>query len=144
MPGHGQPDDDEFAFLDRFGQWMALNSEAIYSTRPWKICGEGPTNGAGQTPYGPLPSYVPGDIRFTTKGDSLYAIALAWPENGMLTIKSLASNSPLYPGGVARIGLLGSEPNLRWPRSADGITVKMPGNAPCDYAYVFKISPLGA
>ena len=45
LPGHGRPDDDEFAFLDKFGAWMALNSEAIYSTRPWKIAGEGPTKG---------------------------------------------------------------------------------------------------
>ena len=40
LPGHGRPDDDEFAFLDKFGAWMALNSEAIYSTRPWKILGK--------------------------------------------------------------------------------------------------------
>ena len=43
LPGHGRPDADEMAFLDKFGAWMALNSEAIYSTRPWKIAGEGPT-----------------------------------------------------------------------------------------------------
>ena len=144
LPGHGQPDSDELAFLDRFGEWMRLNSEAIYSTRPWKIDGEGPTKGAGATPYGALPTYVAGDIRFTTKGDALYAIALAWPEDRKLVIRSLASNSSYYAGEIARIGLLGSEANLKWSRSAEGVTVNLPQKPPCDYAYVFKINPSGA
>ena len=145
LPGHGRPDDDEFAFLDKFGAWMALNSEAIYSTRPWKTYGEGPTQGAGGSLYGgPARQFVAGDIRFTSKGDALYAIALAWPEDRRLVIKSLASDSPHYRGEIARIGLLGSESNLVWSRSADGVTISLPEKPPCDYAYVFKVSPLGA
>ena len=123
---------------------MALNSEAIYSTRPWEIAGEGPTQSAGTTPYGALPRFAPGDVRFTTKGDVLYAIALAWPGDGKLTIKSLAPGSPHYRGDVTRIGLLGSEPNLVWSRNADGVTINLEEKQPCDYAYVFKINPLGA
>jgi alpha-L-fucosidase len=144
LPGHGRPDDDEFAFLDKFGSWMALNSEAIYSTRPWKVAGEGPTQAGGATPYGALPRFAPGDMRFTTKADALYAIALAWPGDGKLTIKSLASNSPNYRGEIAKIGLLGSDANLVWSRNADGVTVNLPEKPPCDYAYVFKINPVGA
>jgi alpha-L-fucosidase len=144
LPGHGRPDDDEFAFLDKFGSWMALNSEAIYSTRPWKVAGEGPTQAGGTTPYGALPRFAPGDMRFTTKADALYAIALAWPGDGKLTIKSLASNSPNYRGEIAKIGLLGSDANLVWSRNADGVTVNLPEKPPCDYAYVFKINPAGA
>ena len=144
LPGHGRPDDDELAFLDKFGQWMAVNNEAIYATRPWTIYGEGPTKGHVEKAYGPLPKYVPGDIRFTTKGDTLYAIALAWPEDAQLTIKSLASNSPHYPGEIAKIGILGSERNLQWTRNEQGVTVKLPPKPPCDYAYVFKINPSGA
>ena len=144
LPGHGRPDDDEFAFLDKFGAWMALNSEAIYSSRPWRIAGEGPTKSAASRAYAPISSFVAGDIRFTTKGDALYAIALAWPEDRKLVIKSLASNSPHYRGEIARIGLLGSESNLEWSRDADGVTVNLPEKPPCDFAYVFKINPLGA
>ncbi len=144
LPGHGRPDDDELAFLDKFGAWMAINSEAIYSTRPWRVAGEGPTQSSGATPYGQLPRFAPGDMRFTTKGDALYAIALAWPEDGKLAIKSLALDSPHYRGQIARIGLLGSESNLVWSRNADGVTISLPEKPPCDYAYVFKINPLGA
>jgi alpha-L-fucosidase len=144
LPGHGRPDADEFAFLDQFGAWMAMNSEAIYSTRPWKLAGEGPTQNAGTAPYGQLPRFAPGDIRFTAKGDSLYAIALAWPTDGKLVIKSLAAGSPNYGGEIAKIGLLGSAPNLVWSRNADGVTVNLPEKPPCNFAYAFKVNPLGA
>jgi alpha-L-fucosidase len=144
LPGHGRPDEDELAFLDKFGAWMAMNSEAIYSTRPWKIAGEGPTQSSGATPYGQLPRFAPGDMRFTTRGEALYAIALAWPEDGKLVIKSLALNSPHYRGEISRIGLLGSESNLVWSRNADGVTISLPEKPPCEYAYVFQINPAGA
>jgi len=144
LPGHGRPDPDEFAFLDNFGDWMRLNGEAIYSTRPWNTDGEGPTKGGGAKAYGAIPTYVTGDIRFTTKGDTLYAIALAWPEDGKLVIKSLATSSRYYPGEISRVGLLGSEPSLQWSRDAGGLTVKLPQKPPCEHAFVFKIHPRGA
>jgi alpha-L-fucosidase len=145
LPGHGRPDDDEMTFLDKFGAWLSLNGEAIYATRPWKVPSEGPTQGSVSSLYkGPARPAVAGDIRFTTKGDALYAIALAWPEDGKLVIKSLASNSPHYLGEIARIGLLGSESNLVWSRNADGVAISLPEKRPCDYAYAFKINPSGA
>jgi alpha-L-fucosidase len=145
LPGGGRPDSDELAFLEAFGSWMALNGESIYSTRPWKIYGEGPTNGQSKSLYqSPIPTYLPGDIRFTTKGDSLYAIALAWPDDGKLVIKSLASNSPYCSGEIARIELLGSDSSLQWSRSGEGLTVKLPSKRPGDYAFAFKINPVGS
>jgi alpha-L-fucosidase len=144
LPGHGEPDDDEMAFIDKFGGWMTLNSEAIYATRPWKLAGEGTTKAGGSLYGGAGPRFVAGDIRFTTKGNTLYAIALAWPDDRRLAIKSLAADSPHYRGEIARIGLLGSESNLVWSRSAEGVTVNLPEKPPCEYAYVFRITPLGA
>src|SRR5215510_5657520 len=68
LPGHGRPDADAFAFLDKFGAWMALNGEGIYSTRPWKVFGEGPTKAAAGSLYrGPGAQFASDDIRFTTK-----------------------------------------------------------------------------
>ena len=59
-------------------------------------------------------------------------------------IESLALSSPHYRGQIARIGLLGSESNLVWSRNADGVAISLSEKPPGDYAYVFKISPLGA
>ncbi len=103
LPGDGQPDDDELKFLDELGKWNAINGEAIHGTRPWRIFGEGPTQtGAGGAYTLERHTYVTGDIRFTQKGDALYAIALAWPGDGKLTVKSLGSNSPHYPKQIGK------------------------------------------
>ena len=29
--------------MTAFGDWIAINGEGIYGTRPWKVFGEGPT-----------------------------------------------------------------------------------------------------
>ena len=104
----------------------------------------GPDEGRRFAVGGQGPRFVAEAIRFTTKGDALYAIALAWPANGKLVVKSLAADSPQYRGEIARIGLVGSESNLVWSRSAEGLTINLPEKPPCDFAYVFKINPLGA
>ena len=38
----GTFDEKEEAILNEFGDWMSMNKEAIYDTRPWKVFGEGP------------------------------------------------------------------------------------------------------
>jgi alpha-L-fucosidase len=81
------------------------------------------------------------DIRFTTKGQTLYAIALAWPGE-KLVIKSLAAGNPLAEGDVTDVKLLGHEGKLSWSRTADGLVVTMPDRKPCDHAFVVEIHGL--
>lgn len=38
----GTFDEKEEKILNEFGNWMNINKEAIFDTRPWKIFGEGP------------------------------------------------------------------------------------------------------
>src|SRR5690242_21296018 len=42
LPASGMLDPDELNVLDGITKWMAVNSEGIYATRPWKIYGTGP------------------------------------------------------------------------------------------------------
>jgi alpha-L-fucosidase len=43
LRGDGSLDEDEVAILEALARWFAVNGEAIYGTRPWRIYGEGPT-----------------------------------------------------------------------------------------------------
>ncbi len=143
LPGHGEPDSDEFAFLSDLAEWHRINGAAIKGTRPWKIYGEGPSTAMKDVPAYQLSRYKfdSSDIRFTTKNQILYAIALGWPSDGLITIKSLASDSTNYPAQIGRMELLGSESEVRWTRSSQGLEIHLPDNSPCKYAYSFRILP---
>ena len=118
------------------GRWLEVNGEAIYGTRPWKTFGEGPTEVVGGAFKDTASKPFTGeDIRFTIKGTTLYAIALAWPQNGRLLVKSMAE----VP--VASVELLGSKEKLVWTRDSAGLAIKLPAQRPNDYAFVFRIRP---
>jgi len=120
-----------------------VNSEAIKGSRPWKIFGEGPsTESKGVAAYQlSKHTFDHTDIRFTTKGDVLYAIVLGWPTDGELLIKSLASASPHYPARIGKVELLGANSQIQWARTADGLKIHVPQKPSCAYAYTFKILP---
>ncbi len=132
--------DDQRSILLNVGKWLDLNGEAIYGTRPWKISGEGKTGVQGgdfKQNKTPLTSE---DIRFTTKGNTLYAIALGWPHNGTITVRSLAKAERLWFGNIRKVELVGVQAKLQWEQNEEGLTIHTPEVPPCRYAYVFRIS----
>ena len=119
------------------GDWLKVNGEAIYGTRPWKTYGEGPTRQekAGGFSEEKDHPFTAQDIRFTTKGDALYAIVLA-PPQGEVRIKSLGADS----GRISAVSLLGSQSPLDWKQESDALVIQ-PGLAwPKESAVAFKIS----
>ena len=120
---------------------MDVNGEAIHGTRPWELMGEGPTKVlavTGNQSNRPK-EYTGEDIRFTTKGKSLYAILMAWPGKEV-TIKSLPKGKTLWFGDVADIQMLGAKGPLKWAQNENGMTVQLPAAPPCQYAYTLRIS----
>ncbi len=126
--------------LLEIGQWLKMNGEAIYGTRYWQVFGEGPTQEAqghmgerqGRKPF------TAQDIRFTTKGNTLYAIALDWPKSEMV-IHALAAGSKLASKPVRSVQLLGLKEKLQWKQTAEGLVVHMPAAKHGAYAHAFRI-----
>ena len=121
------------------GRWLKQNGEAIYGTRPWKIFGEGPNlNGGSGDSAAQTLKYSPQDIRFTSKGDAVYALVLAMPQ-GALKITSLGKGAKLADKPVARVELVGSDQKLAWTQEADALVVQVPNALPREHALVIRV-----
>lgn len=126
--------------LLKIGQWLNINGEGIYGTRPYTRYGEGPfqmpktghTFGFNDHAY----EFSSKDIRFTTKGDTLYAFLMVYPENAKTTITSLPNQS------VTSVTMLGFEGELPFENTAAGLVVELPPKAPTDHASCLRIKGL--
>ncbi|WP_260702902.1 alpha-L-fucosidase [Edaphobacter flagellatus] len=140
--GDGTIDEDEYKFLDEFGRWMRVHGEGIYGTRPFKIYGEGLPDAADSHNFNENKGrkFDASDIRFTTKGDTLYLFALGWPESGKLKVKSLAKGNTLYPRTIRGVEMLGGKGRLQVTQDADGLEITLPAR-PADQlsAFGFKV-----
>lgn len=141
----GTYDEKEEKIIREIGAWLKVNGEGIFSTRPWTIFGEGPI---ADTPIelkdqgfneGSYLNAGADEIRFTQTPEHLYAIALGWPENGNILVKSLAKDSPNYKGRIKRVELVGYG-KVPFTRTADGLSVNLPADAPRSIAPVLKIA----
>jgi len=138
LPGSGEPDSKELAIVSEITSWMAVNGEGIYGTRPWKIFGEGPATaqkGDGKFNENGRKALTPQDIRFTTKGKTLYAFVMGWP-SGQALAPSLTESA----GKVENVELLGRKGKLKWTQNASGLAVELPGEKPSDHAVALKIA----
>jgi alpha-L-fucosidase len=119
---------------------MDVNGSAIFGSRPWKVCAEGPTALKGGS-FGERAErtveFTAEDIRFTTKNGAIYAFLMAWPDREA-KIRSLGSKSQHAPGKISNVELLGAGSKLQWRQEPDALSIQVPGTKPCDYAFCFK------
>ena len=131
------PEEVQQVLLD-VGAWLTVNGDAIYGTRPWRIYGEGPTKvAAGSFHDTDTTNYTAEDFRFTTKGNALYAIGLAWPGNREVVIRSLASTAG--SASVQSVNLLGSDAKIQFEQRPKGLHVLLPVQPSAKYAYALRI-----
>ena len=115
---------ESLARLRDIGDWMKVNSEAIYKTRP-------------------VAPYKEAKTSFTSLADgTVYALYLAdEDEAAMPATLQLYSHAPAAGGKIALLGVPGE---LKWEPAGKGVLIHVPAAArktpPCHHAWVFKIS----
>jgi alpha-L-fucosidase len=111
--------------LKEIGDWMKVNGEAIYKTRP-------------------IPPYKESKICFTSLADgTAYAVYLADEDETIPPSKILLCS--LSPKKGMKVEMLGVRGRLKWEKTGKGFLIQVPSgalrNPPCRHAWVFKITP---
>jgi len=119
-----------------------VNGEAIYETDYWKTFGEGPTEvKEGHHSEGNNKDFTGQDIRFTQKGNKLYAIMMAWPADGNVVIRSLGKGNEFGSDlDITNVRLLGSDVNINYSHTNQGLDIKGLGQKKGDFAHVLEIT----
>ena len=127
-------------FWDRLlgiGDWLKVNGEAIYKTKPWKMA-------QNQTDVGAY---------YTTRGDTVFALVTKWPKDNRLVLNAPTPTAKTQVRMVG-LGVDGEGDLLEWNYPGDakklgsdaGIIIEVPSLTPdvipCQHAWVFAISGL--
>lgn len=114
-------------FQDRLislGKWLAVNGEAIYESKPWKVQNDSLSN-----------------VWYTSKNKSVYGVVLLWPERNVLRLGSVYN---LFKASDVKVNLLGYPLPLKWTTSGSGVVyIYFPDRSSVgtDWAFVVKITP---
>ncbi len=107
--------------MREIGQWMRVNGDAIYGTRP-------------------VPPYKSGRVCLTRKANTAYAIYLA--EDGQTAPPERIQVPTVHSAKSVR--LLGSDAAVEWKVVDDGLAIAVPPSIrqspPCEHAWAFEIA----
>ena len=105
--------------LRAMGEWLKINSAAIYGSRYWKVCGQKRDH-----------------IAFTTNGKKLYAIMMARPTTPFVILATAGWEA----GKIDSVKLLGSDADIPWEMTAAGLKITPPADLGTSmYAWSFEI-----
>lgn len=124
----GEWDPEAYALLQEYADWMDVNGDAIYETKPLK-------------------PYKQGNICMTTdkKGNSIYYYMCKEGENKMpAEVKiEIAENAKAHKLAGRKVYLLGHKEALKTVKTSKGFSIKIPkklqDNPPAKYVWAFRV-----
>lgn len=133
--------DEETGVLIKIGQWLDIYGEGIYDSTYWECFGEGPTQiSSGAFSDTLHESLTARDIRFTYKTSCIYAFVMKYPDDGKVTIKSLARNNgwddDYY---ITKVSQLGFDNDIAFTHDTQGLNLSLCGNPLSGYPVCLKI-----
>lgn len=134
--GQGNIPAESAVNLRKVGQWLSINGEAIYGSKPWLRSHEGPTKidiagGSAGEKY--TFDFDETDFWFTRKGNRIYVISFKAPADGIAKIRSLRTAK------ISSIRLLGAPNPLDWQAGENSLNVTLPNNMPSPMGYVLEV-----
>ncbi|WP_297089351.1 alpha-L-fucosidase [uncultured Draconibacterium sp.] len=143
----------------KVGDWLKINGEAIYGSRPWKVFGDGKgvRGESVETVVGELrnatenqkkgehfnqrttatPAFAHDEVRYTTKGTDFYIIVMN-PAGGKFAIPSLGKNSEVNPGELIALTQLYDGREITFTQNFASLVVNMPAVNGKSYPVVLK------
>lgn len=137
------PEDQRQSLLG-VGQWLRANGEAIYGTRPFYVHGEGPERMVSSGHFVQMAGeYNVENIRYTTKGDTVYAIQLGWAGSSKPVLLESFAKDKRGDLRVRGVSVVDSPEPIDWELTTEGLRVTTPFEAPNKLAICFAIETDG-
>ncbi len=126
--GRGVIPSPAVASLRTVGDWLKINGEAIYGTKPWRIDHEGSgnldirgTEHRRKVKEDLDFNFKGDDFWFTQKNGKVYAIALGRPEGRTVVVKSLKGEA------IRKVKVLGRKwARVKWRETDEGVEIRLP------------------
>jgi alpha-L-fucosidase len=106
--------------LRGLGEWMAINGDAIYGTRPWKIPATTTTEGT--------------EVRFTAKAGVVHALLIDTPGRRTFRLRGIDAT------GLTGVRLLGADDTIGWRVDDGALELTLPERLPVSAAHAFELT----